>query len=390
MKGLHPLGMSIEKKIATGITALALAYATSALAITNDDRVAAATGTVSGNPACAALTPFYWEIGDQNGPVTSSNGSKSYGTGGTATFWHPNPPDPDQTTLNIYSAGKLVFGAYVVERRSGNLNSADLDYMRMLSGYPGNGPDSQGYIFAQCSALQTVNGCFNKSNNNYQDNQLPPSDPNYAKQSYHKFNYGGGHYEAFAALATNSGGLGLGSKYTGGLATEINSVLNVSTTFSYGDPGLAGGAKSTAHNYTDFLRAILSGQLGINALLGHDAICTAGSNCPYTYPAGTPAVITYTGSNGQPVQQTLQWHYSLGHWVEDDPADPIANDGAFSSAGAAGFYPWIDQYKQYYGVVARELIGSSSYIDSAQCGKLIRLAWTTGTVQSNPIPHPLQ
>ena len=76
-------------------------------------------------------------------------------------------------------------------------------------------------------------------------------------------------------------------------------------------------------------------------------------------------VITYT--------DTLKrsWHYSLGHWVEDDPA---VGDGAFSSPGAFWFYPWIDQSKTYYGIVARKDHAGSA-VDSVNCGREIRKAW---------------
>lgn len=78
-----------------------------------------------------------------------------------------------------------------------------------------------------------------------------------------------------------------------------------------------------------------------------------------------------------PVPAKLSWDYSLGHWVE---SDPVADDGAYSSAGAFGFYPWIDKTKTYYGVLARQ--GKPGSGDgSATCGGLIRKAWMTGRVQ---------
>ena len=71
------------------------------------------------------------------------------------------------------------------------------------------------------------------------------------------------------------------------------------------------------------------------------------------------------------------WHYSLGHWVEDDPT---VGDHAFSSAGALGFYPWIDKSKTYYGVLARDAgLEANAGYHSVQCGRLIRKAWTSAT-----------
>ena len=41
--------------------------------------------------------------------------------------------------------------------------------------------------------------------------------------------------------------------------------------------------------------------------------------------------------------------------MEDDPA--VHGDGAFSSPGAFGFYPWIDSSKSYYGIISRQQTG---------------------------------
>jgi hypothetical protein len=71
------------------------------------------------------------------------------------------------------------------------------------------------------------------------------------------------------------------------------------------------------------------------------------------------------------------WHYSVGHWLEDDPT---VGDGAYSSAGAFGFYPWISADKSLYGVISRKDVPGSG-VDSIRCGRLIRKAWVTGAAQ---------
>ena len=70
------------------------------------------------------------------------------------------------------------------------------------------------------------------------------------------------------------------------------------------------------------------------------------------------------------------WHYSVGHWVEDDP---VVGDGAYSSAGLFGFYPWIDASKTYYGIVGRVIPDGA--MDSVECGRIIRKAWLSGISQ---------
>ena len=67
--------------------------------------------------------------------------------------------------------------------------------------------------------------------------------------------------------------------------------------------------------------------------------------------------------------------------------DPDTGDGAYSSPGKAGFYPWIDSTKTYYGMVARYDTNSTGtattapFYMSVVCGEAIRKAFTTGVVQ---------
>jgi hypothetical protein len=61
-------------------------------------------------------------------------------------------------------------------------------------------------------------------------------------------------------------------------------------------------------------------------------------------------------------------------------------DGAFSSPGAFGFYPWIDASKTTYGVLARHASVSLTADDpvataSVLCGRTIRKAWFAATAQ---------
>ena len=57
----------------------------------------------------------------------------------------------------------------------------------------------------------------------------------------------------------------------------------------------------------------------------------------------------------------------------------MAGDGAFSSPGTFGFYPWIDPGKTYCGVLAR--VAQNGAFPSAQCGGLIRTVQITGTAR---------
>ena len=239
--------------------------------------------------------------------------------------------------MSIASASKWVYSTYFVQRQSGILTDADIKFMTFTSGYTD---------FSQCSQGQTVQQCVDSDNNNI-----------YSPAADGKFSYGGGHTEKHASIN------GLGPLTNAPLAAEIMSQIGSDATIAYSSPQLAGGIYTTADHYAQMLRSILSGSLKMHDALGTHAVCTNPQTCP-------------TALN-TPIPQTVSWHYSIGHWVEDDPA---TGDGAFSSAGAFGFYPWIDAGKTTYGIVARSSGAGSGY-DSAQCGALIRKAWATGTAQ---------
>jgi CubicO group peptidase (beta-lactamase class C family) len=152
------------------------------------------------------------------------------------------------------------------------------------------------------------------------------------------------------------------------MKNQMGQELNI----AYTSPQLAAGAYMSAADYAQFLRKIISGGLAIKYHLGEDPVCTLPGTCPTAvYSPASP----------------YNWHYSWGHWVENDSS--IGDDGAFSSPGAFGFYPWIDSQKQYYGILARK-VGSidisngvvvQAYKQSVLCGRLIRAAFLTGVAQ---------
>lgn len=303
-----------------------------------DARIAAATTTAqSTSNACAPIQPFYWEVGDETGRLASGSVPSS------------NPTYTSTTLMSIASASKWLYGAYVVQLRQGQLSASDVTFLTFRSGYT---------HFTRCLAGQTVDECVAYANNGV-----------HSALADGLFSYGGGHMEKHASL------LGLGSLTGAGLADAIRSQLGADLTpLVYSQPQLAGGVVTNADTYAIFLRKILSGSLLMKAALGTHAVCTNPSTCGQAL--------------NTPVPQTESYHYSIGHWVEDDP---VNGDGAFSSAGAFGFYPWIDASKTWYGIVARrDTTGTSDPGDpdsaghgfaSAECGQLIRAAWIDGAVR---------
>lgn len=299
---------------------------------TTAQRTLAVKATVaSSSNACAAIRPFYWEIGDQTGALAAEPSDAAQGA----------PAYSANTTMAIASASKWLYAAYVVEKRAGGLNASDVKFLTFQSGY--NGFES----FGSCNVNQTVDGCLNASTNGA---YLPATDG--------KFFYGGGHMQKHASLE------GLGGLNSGALATEMRAQLGADVLIGFSQPQPAGGVFTTPADYGRFLRKLLNGQLKMGALLGANAVCANPATCSAALSTPTPA--------------SENWQYSLGHWVDSDLA---VGDGAFSSTGAFGFHPWIDASKTYYGVLARRTASPGTGFESATCGRLLRRAWATGTAQ---------
>lgn len=288
-------------------------------------RTAAATATAqSTTNACASLPSFYWEIGDRAARIASGSVHQS---GAILTY-------TSSTNLSIASASKWMWGAYVVEKRGGVLNATDIKHLTFTSGYSS---------FDTCAMGDTVGSCLATGDNG-----------TYTAATNGKFFYNGGHMEKQASL------MGLDGADNAALAVEVKGQIGTEIAMTYTQPQPAGGVRTSADEYAKFLRKIITGDLRMGGVLGTQAVCTNPTTC-------ATAVST-------PIPTDESWHYSLGHWVEDDPT---VGDGAFSSPGAFGFYPWIDSGKTYYGIVARESVGGAA-IESVKCGRLIRKAWLTG------------
>jgi hypothetical protein len=296
------------------------------------------------------LQPFYWEIGDAQGALASGSSTQTGGTAVTAA-----------TKLLLASASKWIYGMYVVQNRGGaaNLSAADVKFLNFTSGYSYMDTLTQS---ATCTAPATgadsINYCLT----------LPSSTPGETYASHNAatdgvFDYDGGHEENHAGqLQPEINGLD-----TTQLGAAIAAGLNVSgITLRYNQPLLAGGIFASANDYSAILRAVLAGRLGMLDALGTNAVCAwVGAGCD---AASSPAV-------------TVKWHYSIAHWIEDDPA---TGDGAFSSPGAFGFYPWIESNKRFYGVISRYAPANGEIqngLASSQCGHALRTAWETGLPQ---------
>lgn len=315
------------------------ALAASSDVVVNDRPLAIAakraTEIARTHPDCLASQPFYWEIGNKIKPLATGSSGK-------------HAPQAD-SSLRIASATKWWFGAYVVQLRKGNLSKTDISALTMRSGYTSqrfrrciSRSDKRQQALTVQDCFQ-ANGWFGKSNHHHE-----PSHQGI-------YFYNGGHFQHWAVSN------GLGPLNSSALASAFRHTLSNSLSIAFDTPQPAGGGISSAATFGRFLRLILQGKLLIKNYLGTHAVCTHPQHCPEQ--------TAYT-----PVPDDLSWSYSLGHWVEDDPA---SGDGAFSSPGFFGFYPWIDASKRWYGIIAREKRGlfERPAQQSAKCGAAMRQAW---------------
>jgi hypothetical protein len=296
-------------------------------------QAAAATTTAETNANCIAVEPFYWEIGDASGTLVS-------GSVGSAA-------PVASTVMSIASGSKWLFGGYAVQKMGGIPAAMYVPFLNFTSGYAG-------FTSNSCPPSGSIDDC------------LADAAGTPIAAAVGKFAYDGAHLQKLASL------MGLGADDNAALATEVKSQIGAEINIEYTQPQPAGGVKTSADNYALFLRKLLVGSatpLLIGPILGSAAVCTNPTTC-------ATAVFSPIPSSASP---TESWHYSLAHWIEDDPA---VGDGAFSSAGAFGFYPWVDATRTLYGVLAREapFTGHNGY-DSAVCGRLIRKAWVTSVAQ---------
>jgi hypothetical protein len=272
--------------------------------------------TIANTNSCQNLGDFYWEIGDGSGPQGSGQVGQSITANGV---------------IKLASASKWVFGAYVAQKTGGQPTQQQIDALEMRSGY-----DQLNDML--CGAASTIDGCLSLGNNGQID-----------AAHFGYFSYDGGHDEMLAHT------MGLGKFTVPQLTQELQQTLGPGVDIAFNGPLMAGGMESSPSAYGGFLRKIINGQLEMSGLLGSHAVCTQPATCAQAVNSPSP----------------YPWHYSLNHWIEDAPGQ----DGAFSSPGKFGFYPWITADRQGYGIVARVSTTLGAFLPSAQCGAAMRAAW---------------
>jgi hypothetical protein len=294
----------------------------------------AATQTAQTSEACRLNRNFYWEIGTRHGAFAAGSVvNNPWGTQFNA-----------ESSMSIASASKMIFSAYVLESCGGvpcnyGTGPAAVNALRMVAGYT----SSTAWCPSPSSAL-TVADCANAAG---------VVETGWAGH----FGYSGGQFMALAKGEPHLSGLNAEQ-----LGAEVNAWLGTYFAYEPGNPWPGGGNVATPAIYAHFLQRVLlsnvdyTNGLKLHGYLGADAV-----------DARSAGVIPEQG-----------WFYSYGHWVENAGGGDAVWDGAFSSPGAQGFYPWISRTRRVYGVVART---GGNFFQSVKCGQAIRKAFYTAQVQ---------
>ncbi len=208
-------------------TTLALLFAAPLIAQADPtplQRATAARLTAEKSQSCVAAQPFYWEIGNATQPLA----------GGKAGDGAPERG----TEMAIASASKWIYAGFVAERRQGQLTAEDVRFLHFKSGYT---------YFHVCRPGQSVSAC-QESLINGRGRQNPATEG--------RFDYNGGHMQQHAVL------MGLGSLGPDGLGLAVRQALaptlGADWRFDYSQAQPAGGGRSSAADYSRFLRAAMS------------------------------------------------------------------------------------------------------------------------------------
>lgn len=396
----------------------------------------AATWTAKYNPLCAKslLGDYYAEIDSGSAVLWSYQvGTTVTRTGGLN----------NKGTMKLASASKFI-AEFVAATRDGPYTSFPASEIAQLQQMDGSNNQSDtcpagSALISTC--LQVVNASPCSPATGLTLNGVVIASNEYGATctgAVGLFSYGSGH---FNINALQYGPSAMYNASPSALATYVDGVLGI-TGLTYDAGQLAGEANMSPANFATLLQNVINGTLpnAYNALSQQHTVVTnysgnrnaqgtgepaggvAGQYYGYTNSVtgevyagqtvwnpelGTPGNVTVTntttigaaGPNGawllNGISQTgnpsnpggspipENWQYGLG-WSETDPASH--GDGAYSSAGSFGFYPWISHDKTLVGMLARATSTGGVGFQSAQCGRVIRRAWTSGNGQPSSVP----
>lgn len=283
---------------------------------------------------CNSMGDFYWEIGSPTGAIASGSIGNTYSAG---------------KELELASASKWLFGAYVFEKQKGQVSVDEKQYLNMMSGYV----NMQNFL-CMIAKVHTVSDCF------HAQPLLPglfkkkPGNDTQSPEDVGKYFYNGGHAQALAVQPQ----VGLGNMTNEALGREMQSMLKLSQPIHYTFPQLAGGGSAAPAAYIEFLKNLMTDKYYLSSVIQHD-----GGVCANTKYCNPPTVVKSPGPGD------TNWWYGNHYWIEKDPQGKVE---AYSSAGLYGFYPWMTADKKYYGIIARKGPIINAAAQSVSCGRAIR------------------
>lgn len=151
------------------------------------------------------------------------------------------------------------------------------------------------------------------------------------------YEYGSAHMQVADLMAVKASGL---KDWHAVASTLCFGPLGMKARYeknSAANPVGAHGIVTSGLEYAKFLQALLKGSFlpTLDRLTGDHT------------PDGMPLLRSPGHERG--------WHYGLGCWREStDPGLKPADGLIFSSAGAKGFYPWVDVKNGYFAIIATE------------------------------------
>lgn len=154
------------------------------------------------------------------------------------------------------------------------------------------------------------------------------------------FYYSSTHMHIAGLMAVQATGEGFNALFRRLIAEPVGMSANAQFDRpSLENPFLAGGARTSAYDYSLFLEALLRGDI----LAQSRAVMFQDWTAPPIEIVSAPVPV---------------WHYALGAWREcwDASATWVAacdDRMLISSGGGLGWFPWIDLDNGYYGLIAR-------------------------------------
>jgi CubicO group peptidase (beta-lactamase class C family) len=105
-----------------------------------------------------------------------------------------------------------------------------------------------------------------------------------------------------------------------------------------GSPNPAGGARSTANDYINFLSMLLNkGMFEGKKILSEESVAEM------MKPQVTDATVKFTPKAAEGL------HYGLGEWIQEE--DASGNSATVSSPGLFGTWPYIDKCRNYAAII---------------------------------------